>query len=312
VTAPSAIRTLELSCYTTNLVAYLCRDGADDGLLAGAERRLAHAVRLAVRTDLPGAIAFSHHERIDRTPDGGELAYRGAASWEATRTGLAAELELNGVVLAVGNTRHLPWSPQYGRSALPHWILLEQRKGSRWQVTDHFAALLPTGEQLPYAGWLAEVELRRALTPSATATREVLLRDMHALGTAVAVPPSSHYRWLVRRSAGPPYDARPHTWLVGPVAVLEFLARRLATDERLLAQHADDLWAAARHHRHRLSVLAGAGLIPAAAAERSARRWSELPRALRFAADSATRGRPRPGVVTQAFRPLLDMVSGEG
>lgn len=290
--------TLELSCYTTNLVAYLN--------FCDARQRLAYAVRLTVRTDLPDAIGFSHHERIDRTLDGRELAYRGAGSWAAARDGLMAELDRSGAVLAVANTRHLPWSPQYGRAAVPHWILLQHRDADRWRFTDHFAALLPEGEQRAQAGWFSDAGLRRALTPPGELAREVRLRDVYALGTEVALPPSVHYRWLARQAPAPMPAAGPQTWITDPQGVLEFLAERLVADSRLLAQHADDLWAAARHHCHRGTVLAGSGAVAPAAAERSARSWSALPRALRFAADSAVRGRPRPGVVTRAFDAVLE------
>src|SRR5690349_9885980 len=135
----------ELSCYTSNLVAYLAQvHGGEPGVALG------HAVRLAVRTDLPdGALAFSQHHRIDRV-DGWELAYRGTAFWPAAKAELANEIETRGAVLAVANTRYLPWCPQFGKADVSHWILLCGKDSSCWQVKDHFAALLPDGEQTAY------------------------------------------------------------------------------------------------------------------------------------------------------------------
>ena len=291
----------ELSCYTTNLVAHL------RPWLPDVDARLAHAVRLAVRTDAAGTgLAFSQHRRIDRTADGRELGYRSAADWASARAGLAAEAAEAGRVLAVGNTRLLPWSPAYGREDVPHWVLLEPAPGGGpgWWVTDHFAALLPHGEQRPYSGPLDEDGLRAALTPVPHAAPETTLRDVHALGTAVPLPDPAHYRWLAWQPAAPE-PPREGEWLADPMAALEFLAARLGADEQALARNTDDLWAAARHHRHRLSTLADAGLLPRAPALAAAASWSELPRSLRFAAASAERGRPRPGVVARAFHDVI-------
>ncbi|MEE1942757.1 hypothetical protein V1L54_25675 [Streptomyces sp. TRM 70361] len=284
----------ELSCYTTSLVAYLDREAP------GAARRLAHAVRLAVRTDLPGGrLAFTHHRRIDRTGDGRELGYRGAARWRTARAELARELAARGAVLAVGNTRFLPWSPQYGRADVSHWLLLEDHREGRWLLTDHFDALLPQGRHRPYRGRLTDAELRAALNPPAGIRPEVELRDAHALGVPVPVPPATRYRWLVRQDRAPAAPV-PGSWLDEPCEVLAFLADRL-TDTSALAAHTDDLWAAARHQRHRITVLTGAGLLPAAAGRAASASWAELPRALRFAAMSAERGRARPEVVARAL-----------
>jgi hypothetical protein len=248
---------------------------------------LAGAVRLAVRTDLDD-VAFSHHSRIDRV-DGWQLGYRGSASWYETRVELADELAAFDQVLVVGNTRYLPWSPHCGKADVPHWILLEQRRGNEWFVVDHFAALLPQGEQLPFSGWLTDDELRAALTPFGELRPELMLRDVHALGTACALPPSTYYRWLAREQETADALAEGE-WVTEPVAALRFLADRFASDSRALANHADDLWAASRHYQHRSASEA----------------WSELPRSLRFAAESAARGRPRPTLVARAFASVIE------
>lgn len=274
-----------LSCYTTNLVEYLG---------ATAARRLARAIRLHVRTDLSsGDLAFSHHERIDRE-HGWELAYRGGVHWPSALDGLVTELSKHGAVLAVGNTRHLPWSPHYRSTDIPHWILLTDWDGTQWRVIDKFDAQLPSGQQSPYCGWLHEDKLRSALTLPANLDNHLLLRDEHALGTPTAVPTQCRHRWLVRQTCS---ERRPPAgrWLTDPADVLEYLGDRLATDRRALVNHADDLWAAARHHCFQRTTLDDGPTAD----------WVGLPRALRFAVESASRGRDRPGVVTAAFRRLL-------
>ncbi|WP_405889946.1 hypothetical protein OG427_09520 [Streptomyces sp. NBC_00133] len=295
----------ELSCYTANLVSYL------EPELPQASRRLAEAVRLAVRVDEPGGhLAFSHHHRIDLTGTSGGLAYRSAAQWPDALAALRAELALSGRVLAVGNTRHVPWSPAYGKSTVAHWVLLEAAPGrpDSWRITDRFAALLPEGEQLPYSGVVDDDGLRELLTPLGDLQRQYVLRDIHALGVTSALPEQAHYRWLVRDplSVGRPQAGR---WLADQLEVLEFLADRLGSDSAALAAHADDLWAASRHQRHRLELLARRGQLPEPVAHAAMASWAELPRSLRFAVTSAERGRPRPGVVAKAFADLISTMT---
>ncbi|NBH07025.1 hypothetical protein GTY80_27775, partial [Amycolatopsis sp. SID8362] len=104
INAPDVVP--ELSCYTTNLVAYLEPDDP------GVKTRLAHAVRLAVRCDGgPGELIFSQHTRVDGGTAGEPLGYRGAATWARAAEDLDAELTRSGRVLAVADTFHLPWSP---------------------------------------------------------------------------------------------------------------------------------------------------------------------------------------------------------
>ncbi|MFE7778864.1 hypothetical protein ACFU5O_34310 [Streptomyces sp. NPDC057445] len=298
-------RTPELSCYTANLVAYL------EPELPQVSRRLAEAVRPAVRTDEPsGHLAFSHHHRIDLTDTSEGLAYRGAARWTDARAALREEAARNGRVLAVGNTRTVPWSPAYGRSTAAHWVLLETAPGrpGAWLVTDRFAALLPEGEQAPHSGVVDDDGLRALLTPLGDLPRRQVLRDVHALGTASALPDPAHYRWLVRDTL-PPVAPPPGTWLHDPLEVLEFVADRLVSDPAALAAHADDLWAAARHQRHRLELLVRTGRVGHRTADAASSGWAELPRSLRFAVTSAERGRPRPGVVTKAFTDLISTMT---
>ncbi|WP_193318066.1 MULTISPECIES: hypothetical protein [Streptomyces] len=303
--APDPAGSAELSCYTTSLVAALAGRVPDPGL------RLAHAVRLAVRTDLPdGQLAFRHHARIDRAADGHRLRPRSAPDWPATVAGLTAALAA-GPVIAVGNTRTLRWSPSFGGGVTSHWLVVEERSADRWRVSDDFAALLPDGEQLPFAGWLDDAELRAALTPTGPLPPEIARRDRYALGEPVDQPPATDHRWLAWEPAGPPEPepAPDGDWLEGTLPALAFVAGRFAEDPTALRRHADDLWAAARHHRHRLAALTRAGLIHREPAERAADAWAELPRALRFAIASAERGRPRPALVGRAFDAVIDSTS---
>lgn len=288
--------TNELSCYSTALAGYLRRGDPT------APLRVARAIRTAVRVDLPSHLEFSHHERVDHDDSGRMLVYRSAAGWAETRAALTGAVQAYGAVLAVGNARFLPWSPHHGRSAVPHWIQLDAERDGDWHVTDDFDALLPCGTQRPFDGWLDDAALRTALTPVGPLAREIEARERYALGTAATLPPTTHYRWL-------DYAAQDHhrdqgEWLTEPEAVLGHLTERLAEDDGLLARQVDDLWAVARHQVYRLRTLADAGELPPATAHRAADCWSGLPRALRLAAESAARGRRRPGTVRRAFAGL--------
>ena len=48
-----------------------------------------------------------------------------------------------GAVIAVANTRYLPWSPYHGKAGVPHWVLLRENRNGRWHLADDFTALLP-------------------------------------------------------------------------------------------------------------------------------------------------------------------------
>jgi len=297
----------ELSCYTANLVAYL-RPQAP-----GIATDLAAAIRLSVRTDPPGGgLAFSHHTRVDMDADGHGLAYRGADDWDRTRDALTAELRRGGRVLAVGNTRHIPWSPAHEQAETPHWVLLCGLADGKWSVRDDFAALTPHGEHAPYTGLLDDHELCGLLTPPSDLTPVAANRDHYALGEYTALPPATGYRWLEHTALPPRTDeaeAPEGTWIHGVVPALTAVAERVCGDDEALARHADDLWTAARHQRFRL-----AQRTPGDAAARAdaATAWEELPRAARFAVASAARGRPRHALVDKAFARLLDTVERLG
>ncbi|GAA1946255.1 hypothetical protein GCM10009837_85410 [Streptomyces durmitorensis] len=300
----------QLSCYTTNLAAYLSPD------LPDVRRRFAESVRLAVRTGLPpGELAFSHHTRVDTAPGLAPLTYRGAADWRRTRAGLKSELALHGRVLAVGNVRHLPWSAGYGRADAPHWLLVHDHRDACWLVADHFTALTPHGPQEPHLGWLDDDELALALTPVPGPAPEVALRDRLALGGAAEVPAPGSFRWLEREAAsgdrrsghgGAHAVPDEGTWLFHLPDVLSYVRDVLVADPTAPGRYADDLWAAGCHYTHRLTVLGESGAMSREDAATLIAAWAELPRALRFADRSAGRGRPRAGLIGAAFDRLLD------
>lgn len=293
INAPDVVP--ELSCYTTNLVAYLEPDEP------GVQSRLAHAVRLAVRLDVdPGELVFSQHARVDD----GTLGYRGAVDWEHAVAEFHAELARSGRVLAVADTFHLSWSPAYEVAHSPHWLLLLARREGRWLVADHFRALTPLGEQEPFLGWLDDATLRRALAPHAPWPAEIAHRDRYALGTAAEPTHADRFRWLARTTGERPV-ADPAAWTRGLPEALERVGAVLAEDETAAARYGDDLWAASRHYTYRLEVLAANGEICAEAAAAAAVSWGELPKVVRFAAESAARGRPRTGLLRRTFDDLL-------
>jgi hypothetical protein len=234
--------------------------------------------------------------------------YRGADDWPEARAALRTELERHGRVLAVGNTRYIPWSPSYGGGETPHWVLLSRYTDGEWTVTDDFAALTPHGGQDPYAGLLDGQELRRILSPPDAVTPEAANRDRYALGQEVRLPAVAGYRWLertaVERSA---VAAEPAgAWVHGLVPALRFVANRVCSDGAVLARYADDLWTASRHQRYRLAADSAAGKADPEVVARAADSWAELPRAVRFAVASAERGRFRAGLVEKAFTRVLD------
>ncbi|GHC84152.1 hypothetical protein GCM10007079_25860 [Nocardiopsis terrae] len=303
MSAPFVTAVPALSCYTTNLVPCL------QSHIPDIAERLARSVHLRVRADGEGGLlGFSHHQRVDRGEDGLELACKGSPSWCKAQEGLAAELTASGTVLASANTRYLPWSPHFGTADVSHWILLTDRRRDQWRVTDHFQALLPQGEQLPFTGWFDDRELQRALTPVVTQGPELVMRNRYALGGDMDVSPPHHYSWLVRQPA-PVHRAAEGGWIDDPHAALSHVCDRLAEDGLALERNSLDVWSATRHHQHRIAYLARNGQLSGAEAEAASAAWGELPRAVRFAAASAARGRPRPGVMVKTFHDVMSTLS---
>lgn len=277
-----------LSCYTGNLVAYLERHEPDPA------DRVARSIRVAVRTDAPGGgLAISHHaEPLQRLPGGGELRYRGAADRATALREIEAELDAHQQALVVADSALLPWSADSGAGA-PHYLLVNDRKSGYWHVIDRFAALLPGGgEQQPFGGWLTDEEFASLLRPLDPLPLQQRRRNEHVFGFPVPVPPDGRYQWLARvpdpeGTAG----VLPGQWLTDPAEALDHLGQNVA--EELL----EDIWAVAQHHIFRYGRLEGDldGVDAALAA------WGELPRAVRFAHESAKRGRSRDSLLKTAF-----------
>jgi len=302
-----------LSCYTANLLEYLWRR-CDNAHVA-----LARSVRLAVRTDLPeGLLAFSHHARpLHHLPDGSRLAYRGAATAAAAVDGIAAELAAHGQVLIVTNRGRLPWGAPSGDREAPHFALIDSHRG-RWHVIDRFAALLPEGPQETFAGWISTAVLRRALSFTMPVPAQQLLRNEYAFGFPVRLPDDGAFQWIVRvpPAEGEPAAELPGDWVLGSPAALDYLRGYLVAraGDGAAEVFLDDLWAAARHHafRHRLGIAGtGARADAAQACADAAQAWTALPMTLRFAYDSARRGRPRASLIGAAFDKLRLIEGGE-
>jgi hypothetical protein len=300
--APTIAASLGLSCYTANLACYLAGEWDADAIVA-------RSVRLAVCAVSPSTIAFSHHDpSLDRLPDGSRLRYVGAPSPALALRGVAEEIAARGRALVVVDSARLPWSPTYGLSSAPHWLLLDDHADARWHVVDRFSGLLPDGEQQPYSGWLDEQDLRAAMALSIWSPLQQL-RNRLAFGAPVEVPGRVGAVWLRRdgspRAGAAELDGR---WLVGDREALPFLAGRLAASGADAAEYLDDLWAAAGHRSfaYRWQLAAGeTGERRREALEVALAAWDQLPRLLRFAVDSARRRRPRPALVRAAFEKLL-------
>ncbi|MFC7588062.1 hypothetical protein ACFQYP_33515 [Nonomuraea antimicrobica] len=310
MTAATIIDYDGLSCYTANLAAYL--DGEFD-----AADLISRSVRSAARTDLPPPLlAFSHHRvRLERLPDGSRLRYRHASSAADALRAVADQLHQFGRVLILVDNRRLPWSPALpaGPSA-PHWLLVDGAEGGDWRVRDEFAGLLPDGRQRPFAGRFSSSRLAEAMeTPEWNEQQR--MRNRLACGFPLAGADVPGWWWLERTREPRPAqrsaeetEALPGRWLEGERSALTFLGDRLARSAESAALHLDDCWALAGHHRfalrHRLTAAApGDPARPMLAA--AAERWAALPRLLRYAVESAARGRPRPGIIRRAFADAL-------
>jgi len=278
-----------LSCYTANLAVYLGPDALD---------RIARSIRLAVRTDLGhDLLAFSHH----RTPvDEGRLAYCGAGDAATALDAVAAEIERAGGCLVVANTGHLDWSSAGHEGQAPHFLLVDDRRGDEWHVVDRFTALLPSGGgQEPFTGWISTATLARALTPIVPLPPEQRLRNELAFGFPRPLPRDGDYQWLERTDRPAPDAELEGEWLTETDEALALLGE-LWSPERL--RLLDDLWAAAQHHVFRYDRLLAAVEHPVF--DDARRAWRDLPMALRFAVDSAARGRHRPTLVAATFDAL--------
>ncbi|WP_328611228.1 hypothetical protein OG943_19570 [Amycolatopsis sp. NBC_00345] len=302
---PDAAGPNALSCYTANLAAYLLA-GNDDALDV-----IARSVRLAVRPgDEP---AFSHHSiPLHQVPAEGELGFAGVPTSAAAIEGMAREIESSGQVLVLANSASMPWSRARAGDGAPHLLLVDGRRGGQWHAVDEFTALLPEGRQDPFQGWLTDEGLLSAIRPSPVPAPEHKLREEHAFGFPVPIPPDGTYQWVALspgRTAGVP--DLPGDWVTGTEAALAVLSEFWAGlgDHEPRRRFLDDMWAAAQHHAYRyvrIGSFVDERSADIATFTRAVETWQNLPMALRFAAESAARGRARPSMVQATFDHLLD------
>lgn len=295
-----------LSCYTAALHGYLSVEW-------DATAVIARSVRLAVRVDASRReLAFSHHEpSLDLLPDGSRLRYAGAASSIDALPELTAELARHGRVVAVVDSARLHWSVTRGRQPAPHWLLIDGSDERSWHVRDDFTALLPAGEQVPYRGWLSTEELAEAMTLPQRWQPVHRLRNQFAFGAPSVLAPSGAL-WLHRHRSG---SGRPRTlpadprWLVGDAQVLQFLADYAAGSATAVTEHLEDLWAAAGHRSfaYRWRLEQAREQSTREALDAALLQWEALPRLLRVAVESSTRGRPRPTLISSALDRLRQL-----
>lgn len=290
-----------LSCYTAALHGYVAGEWDAAALLA-------RSVRLAIRRTAEAELAFSHHEpSLDRLPDGSSLRYAAAGTERAALAGVAAELADRGRAIVVVDNSRLTWSASRKAAPAPHWLLIGGAGPSGWWVTDNFTALLPTGEQLPYRGWLSDAELADAMRLPALPPVQ-LRRLALAFGAPVEVA-AGQFRWLRRTpDADPVRPVLPEDgWQIGDAEAISVLLDAAAADGAGIMPYLDDLWAAAGHRcfacRWWLAQPAE-DVADRPLLETMLERWEALPRLLRIALESAMHGRPRPTLVQAALAEL--------
>ncbi|MEU3720334.1 hypothetical protein [Streptomyces californicus] len=298
--------TLGLSCYTENLTLYLAARSPDSADL------VARSVRLAVD---PATGAFSHHgQALNNLPGNRHLRYSSAPEQQSALAGISAELTARGQVLAVANSGSLPWLNGAADESAPHLLVIDGREHGTWHVTDAFTALFSNGgSQDPFAGTVSDQELADLLHFPHGLSPVHRTRNTLAFGFPVSPPPHEAYQWLVEEEGTTAEELPGGPWLTGAPALQE-TARLLVADLSAANSRGvlEDIWAAAQHHlfRHvRLLASAGAELSPTDRQTVAATmtKWREIPRMLRFAANSARRGRPRTSLITSTFTTLADL-----
>lgn len=298
----AAVQPNDLSCYTANLAAYLSRHRG-----SGVDEHIAASVRLAVDMQRPdGIVAFSHHDRpLDDLGDGTRLGYWGSDDPEEARQAIAGQLDTHGSAVIVGYSNQLPWGPSTGTSdgGAPHLVLVEDHDGRRWRTVDHFSGVMVTGEQQePFGGWVSSAELDALMHRAQRMTTTHLLRTAFAFGPEVVVPQdNAAHLLLVRQPADTASRTLGEQWISDTAAALEGLSGWLTDGDGLLHDPGvvDDCWAAAQHHvfryRYYETRLTDPSLL--GAVRTAADKWASVPRTLRFAADSARRGRSRASLI---------------
>src|SRR6185437_8680099 len=175
------------------------------------------------------------------------------------RQALHAELARHGCVLALTHSAQMPWSLADDQGNPPHLLLVDAVDADRWHVVDHFAGLLPTGdEQQPYAGWIEEDTLLRLMRGRRPFSEEQERRNRLVFGFPVPLP-DARCRWLERvpNTDDSLVSPLPGRWLHEPDAVWKFLDEwwREEMTGKSEPRFLDDLWAASQHHRHRCARL---------------------------------------------------------
>ncbi|MER7899349.1 hypothetical protein ABTX62_25345 [Streptomyces sp. NPDC096046] len=298
-----------LSCYTSALLAYLAEEDPT------ASARLAYSARLAIQPAAqPEPPAFRHHAiALDQLSDGTVLQPKGALRLDTALGALADEIEAHGRVLFTVDAARLPWAPP-GQEPAPHFLVATgHREGEFWQLHDHFSGLFPNGrEQVPFSGWVSPPDMAALFTADEAFSPVQRRRSREVFGHVVPALPVGTRQWFTRVPAGDTDDtAEDGVWITDPDDVSGYLVEHL---DAVCAQAGEpavleDLWAASRHHQYKYRLLLASPCperLPQR--ERALRRalscWSGLPKTLRFAVNSARRGRPRTSLIDTALRDL--------
>lgn len=277
-----------LSCYTTSIAEVLWHRGVDWAAAIGL------GSVLAIRPE-GELFAFNHHDTSLRPPG---LRRVGTDDVRELHRGLVAAHERDRRVIVVADAHNLPWSTGFGRRHAPHWCVVDGRRDGAWHVTDRFTMLDARGEQSPWHGWMSDDELPQVLCRGDLEAQQVL-RERLAFGDEEPPPPGTRYQWFTSTPTASAARVGPPAgdWLVGERAVHRLIEHFTEHGGRARAyRQTEDLWVTGRHRRLRHLVLARA--MPAdhpsvIAARDLADAWERVPMALRYAAESARRGRPR-------------------
>ncbi|MEU0163153.1 hypothetical protein ABZ154_31230 [Streptomyces sp. NPDC006261] len=297
-----------LSCYTSALLAYLAEEDPS------APDRVARSTRLAVQpspTSVP--LVFRHHAAgLDRLPDGTALRPAGAEPLAEALAGLAEEVHTYGRALFAADAARLPWAPP-GQEPAPHFLVATARGNGRWYLHDHFTGLFPNGqEQLSFSGWVTDASMAALFTTDDHYSPVQRRRTAEVFGRTLAAPPKGTRHWFTRVRADTSSRVPDEgTWCTDPEHIAGHLLEHLRTagtnpgEPTLL----EDLWAASRHHqyKYRRALDAPGRSRPQEhdeALRQALTRWSGLPRTLRFAINSARRGRPRDSLLETAVHDL--------
>lgn len=291
-----------LSCYTENLHNYVDREWDADSIFTAS-------IRLAVAESDDGIIRFSHHQpSLDRLPDGSRLEYTVLETIDTALHQLESELQFFGRALVVVERTALPWSGRFIVDTGPQWVVIDGHRRGSWHVVDGFDPGPVVGARPPHSEWLHIGELRRAITLDHCWLPGQNVRNMMAFGNPVELPTDGIATILRRIENSPMAPELPNLrWHAGTSCALQFLLDRLASGIDVGERHFDDLWAAASHHvfayRNRIRGESNRQRRHHLACGLAA--WSDLPRWLRLATESAKRGRPRDTLIGTALESVV-------